>query len=56
MIVYIYDVGGMSAPAVQLFYTIAKRITSLETTDLMQEVDKSGGVKTTVYQNLGKIR
>ena len=56
MIVYIYDVEGMSAPAVQLFYTIAKRITSLETTDLMQEVDKSGGVKTMVYQNLGKIK
>ena len=56
MIVYIYDVEGMSAPAVQLFYTIAKRITGLETTDLMQEVDKSGGVKTMIYQNLGKVK
>jgi cell division protein FtsI (penicillin-binding protein 3) len=54
MIVYLYDVNGMSGSAVQLFYTIAKRITSLETTDLMQEVDKSGGVKTAIYMNLGK--
>ncbi|MCL2246642.1 MAG: penicillin-binding transpeptidase domain-containing protein [Lentimicrobiaceae bacterium] len=54
MIVYIYDVKSMSGPAVQLFYTIAKRITSLETTDLMREVDKSGGIKNTIYVNLGK--
>ena len=54
MIVYIYDVKVMSDKAVPLFHTIAKRITSLETTDLMQEVDKSGGVKTTIYQNIGK--
>ena len=54
MIVYLYDVKSMSAPAVQLFYTIAKRITSLEITDLMQEVDKSGGVKNAQYLNLGK--
>ncbi|MCL2167625.1 MAG: penicillin-binding transpeptidase domain-containing protein [Lentimicrobiaceae bacterium] len=52
MIVYIYDVQGMSAPAVQLFYTIAKRITSLETTDLLQEIDKSEGIKNTQYLNL----
>jgi hypothetical protein len=44
----------MSGKAVELFYTIAKRITNLETTDLMQEVDKSGGVKNTIYLNLGK--
>ena len=54
MIVYLYDVKSMSGPAVQLFYTIAKRITSLETTDLMNEVDKSGGVKNTLYIGLGK--
>jgi cell division protein FtsI/penicillin-binding protein 2 len=54
MIVYLYDVRSMSGPAVQLFYTIAKRITSLETTDLMNEIDKSGGVKTTIYAGLGK--
>jgi cell division protein FtsI (penicillin-binding protein 3) len=50
MIVYIYDVQGMSGPAAQLFYTIAKRITSEETTHLLNEVDKSGGVKSTQYQ------
>ena len=54
MIVYIYDVHGMSTPAVQLFYTIAKRITSLETTDLLQEIDKSGGIKNTQYLNMLK--
>jgi cell division protein FtsI (penicillin-binding protein 3) len=54
MIIYMYDVRSMSTPAVQLFYTIAKRITSLETTDLMQEVDKSGGVKNAIYLNIGK--
>jgi len=54
MIVYLYDVNAMSGKAVELFYTIAKRITSLETTDLMQEVDKSGGVKNTIYLNIGK--
>ena len=54
MIVYLYDVKGMSGSAVQLFYTIAKRITSLENTDMMQEVDKSGGVKNDMYLNLGK--
>ena len=54
MIVYLYDVKSMSGPAVQLFYTIAKRITNLEDTDLMQKVDKSGGVKNSIYINLGK--
>jgi cell division protein FtsI (penicillin-binding protein 3) len=54
MIVYLYDVRTMSGPAVQLFYTIAKRIMSEETTTLMNMVDKSGGVKTTKYANLGK--
>jgi cell division protein FtsI (penicillin-binding protein 3) len=54
MIVYLYNVKSMSGPAVQLFYTIAKRITNLETTDLMQKVDKSGGVKTTIYGGLGR--
>ncbi|MCL1850320.1 MAG: penicillin-binding transpeptidase domain-containing protein [Bacteroidetes bacterium] len=54
MIVYLYDVNGMSGSAVQLFYTIAKRITSLETTDLLQEIDKSGGMKNEIYMNLGR--
>jgi cell division protein FtsI (penicillin-binding protein 3) len=54
MIVYMYDVSGMSGQAVQLFYTIAKRIMSVETTDLMREVDKSGGIKNTLYLGLGK--
>jgi cell division protein FtsI (penicillin-binding protein 3) len=54
MIVYIYDVQGMSAPAAQLFYTIAKRITSEETTHLLKEVDKSGGVKSAQYQGFMK--
>jgi cell division protein FtsI (penicillin-binding protein 3) len=54
MIVYLYDVGSMSAPAVQLFYTIAKRINSLDSSDLMNEIDKSGGVKNTMYMGLGK--
>jgi len=54
MIVYLYDVKSMSGPAVQLFYTIAKRITNLETTNLMQKVDQSGGVKTIIYSNLVK--
>jgi len=49
MIVYLYDVNGMSGAAVQLFYTIAKRIMSLETTDLLQEIDKSEGIKNKVY-------
>jgi cell division protein FtsI (penicillin-binding protein 3) len=53
MIVYLYDVEGMSATAAQLFYTIAKRITS-EGANLLKEVDKSGGVKTTIYSGLGK--
>jgi hypothetical protein len=52
MIVYLYDVKSMSGPAVQLFYTIAKRITNLETTNLMQKVDQSGGIKTTIYSGL----
>jgi len=51
MIVYIYDVQGKSPHAVQLFYTIAKRI---ENPDLMKEIDKSKGVITTLYQNLEK--
>ena len=54
MIVYLYDVKTMSGPAVQLFYTIAKRITSLENTNLMNEIDKSGGVKSTVYAGVGR--
>jgi cell division protein FtsI (penicillin-binding protein 3) len=54
MIVYMYDVKSMSGPAVQLFYTIAKRIMGLETTDLLKEVDKSKGVVNTQYLNLGK--
>jgi cell division protein FtsI (penicillin-binding protein 3) len=54
MIVYMYDVNGMSGTAVQLFYTIAKRIMSLETTDLMQKIDKSGGVKNSLYLDLMK--
>jgi cell division protein FtsI/penicillin-binding protein 2 len=54
MIVYLYDVTTMSGPAVQLFYTIAKRIMSEETTTLMNVVDKSGGVKNTKYANMGK--
>jgi cell division protein FtsI (penicillin-binding protein 3) len=54
MIVYIYDVNPTSGAAVQLFYTIAKRIKSGESAALMNDIDKSGGVKTTVYQNLGR--
>ena len=54
MIVYLYDVKPMSGAAVQLFYKIAKRIMSEESTDLMNKVDKSGGVKNAVYMNLGK--
>jgi len=54
MIVYLYDVEGMSATAAQLFYTIAKRIMGEESTHLLKEVDKSEGVKTTKYANLGK--
>jgi cell division protein FtsI (penicillin-binding protein 3) len=54
MIVYIYDVHGMSAPAAQLFYTIAKRITGEETTHLLNEVDKSGGVKNAQYLGFGR--
>ncbi|MDR2971588.1 MAG: hypothetical protein LBU83_06645 [Bacteroidales bacterium] len=54
MIVYLYDVHGMSGSAVQLFYTIAKRIMSLDNTDLLQEVDKSGGVKNGVYLDIGR--
>jgi len=53
MIVYLYDVSPKSGFAVQLFYTIAKRIMSEETTNL-NAVDKSGGVKTTKYANMGK--
>jgi len=53
MIVYIYDVQGMSAPAAQLFYTIAKRITSEEAINL-KEIDKSEGVKNTHYQGFIK--
>ena len=52
MIVYMYDVTGMSAQAVQLFYTIAKRITTLETTNLLQEIDKSEGIKNTQYSDM----
>jgi cell division protein FtsI (penicillin-binding protein 3) len=51
MIVYLYDVNGMSGSAVQLFYTIAKRIMSMETNNLIK-VDKSGGVKNAMYMNL----
>jgi len=54
MIVYLYDVKTMSAPAVQLFYTIAKRIMSEETNNVWNDVDKSKGVITTKYANLGK--
>jgi len=53
MIVYIYDVQGMSAPAAQLFYTIAKRITC-EEKSTMQVVDKSEGVKNEVYKGFVK--
>jgi len=53
MIVYIYDVQGMSGPAAQLFYTIAKRITCEEKAT-MQVVDKSGGVKNEVYKGFVK--
>ena len=53
MIVYIYDVQGMSAPAAQLFYTIAKRITC-EEKSTMQGVDKSEGVKNEVYKGFLK--
>ena len=54
MIVYIYDVRPMSGLAVELFYTIAKRINNLGDNDLMQKVDQSGGIKTTIYSGLGK--
>jgi len=54
MIVYIYDVEGMSNQAVQLFHTIAKRIWITENADMLNKIDKSGGIKTTIYQNLGK--
>jgi cell division protein FtsI (penicillin-binding protein 3) len=54
MIVYLYDVKSMSGPAVQLFYTIAKRIMINETSDLMNDIDKNKGVVNTLYQNLGK--
>jgi cell division protein FtsI (penicillin-binding protein 3) len=54
MIVYMYDVKGMSGSAVELFYTIAKRIWIAETPNLHKEVDKSGGVKNTLYLNIGK--
>lgn len=54
MIVYLYKVDPKSSKAVQLFYTIAKRIMSEETTTLLNEVDKSNGVKTTKYGSLGK--
>jgi len=54
MIVYVYNVTPKSIHAVQLFYTIAKRIMSEETTTLLNEVDKSGGVKTTKYTSLGR--
>lgn len=54
MIVCLYDVKVTSGQAVQLFYTIAKRIYSEEGTELMQEVNKNGGIKTAIYQNLGK--
>ena len=54
MIVYMYDVKPMSGAAVQLFYTVAKRIMSEENTDLMNKVDKSGGVKNAAYGELGK--
>jgi cell division protein FtsI (penicillin-binding protein 3) len=53
MIVYMYDVQGMSGQAVDLFYTIAKRIMITESNDI-QEIDKSGGVKNALYINLGK--
>jgi cell division protein FtsI (penicillin-binding protein 3) len=54
MIVYIYDVEKIkSGQAVQLFYTIAKRISTEEVTQL-EMIDKSGGIKTMSYQNLGK--
>jgi hypothetical protein len=49
-----YDVEGMSGQAVQLFYTIAKRIMITESAEIMNEIDKSGGVKTTIYSRLGK--
>ena len=54
MIVYLYDVRRKSGPAVQLFYTIAKRIMSEKPADFMKEVDKDGGVKNTQYEGLGK--
>ncbi|MDR0205857.1 MAG: hypothetical protein LBI45_01145 [Bacteroidales bacterium] len=54
MIVYLYDVEGMSATAAQLFYTIAKRITSEETTNLLKEVDKSKGIINSQYLGLGR--
>jgi cell division protein FtsI (penicillin-binding protein 3) len=55
MIVYMYDVKGSSAQAVELFYTIAKRImTTEENTDTMNKVDKREGIKNTLYINLGK--
>jgi cell division protein FtsI (penicillin-binding protein 3) len=49
MIVYLYNVEPKSGLAVQLFYTIAKRVMSEET---MNEVDKSGGVKTAKYAEM----
>jgi len=54
MIVYMYDVKGMSGSAVELFYTIAKRIWMADAPSLFKEVDKSGGVITTIYSNIGK--
>jgi cell division protein FtsI (penicillin-binding protein 3) len=54
MIVYLYDVEGMSATAAQLFYTIAKRITIEEGTHLLKEVDKSGGIVNPIYLNIGR--
>jgi cell division protein FtsI (penicillin-binding protein 3) len=54
MIVYLYDVEGMSATAAQLFYTIAKRIMGEESTHLLKEIDKSEGIKNSIYINLGR--
>jgi len=54
MIVYLYDVKSMSGPAVQLFYTIAKRISTVEDADLLKEIDRSGGIKNTMYQGFMK--
>jgi cell division protein FtsI (penicillin-binding protein 3) len=54
MIVYMYDVKGMSGQAVQLFHTIAKRIMMSESMETTNKIDKSEGIKTTVYSTIGK--